>query len=118
MSTEDSKNNPSHILHDLAEERSLAYHRAVASRLEAIPEILQRARGRIERWIHERGRSVAYARRWREILDRPIADIVAVLTSEDDEARALRQCTPFAGELSPRERWKLWRDVKESLNSE
>ena len=118
MSKEGGASPRSHALHGLAEERSLAYHRLVATRLRTAPDILQRARGRLEQWIREGGRSVAYALRWKEILDRPIDDIVSVLTSEDEEARALRQSTPFAGELSPRERWRLWRETRERWSRE
>lgn len=104
-------------LHELAEERSLAYHRAVARRLESEPEILDRARRRVDAWIHEGGRAVAHAQRWREILDRRVAEIAAVLTDEGEEARALRQSTPFAGVLEPRERWRLWREVRSQGDS-
>jgi hypothetical protein len=99
-------------LHRLAEERSLAYHRAVAARLACEPRILDRARVRLAAWATA-GRSAHHARRWQEILARPIDEITRFLAADSDEARELRQATPFAGALDARERWRLWREVRQ-----
>ena len=112
MTPTDRSSRSSRSLHDLAEDRSLDFHRAVASRLALEPELLERARERVERWVEEGGRSVRYARRWREILSGPVSEISALLVDEGEEARALRQSTPFAGALDPRERWRLWREAR------
>jgi hypothetical protein len=32
-------------------------------------------------------------------------------------ARALRQCSPFAGVIDPRTRWRIWREVRERFAS-
>jgi hypothetical protein len=53
-----------------------------------------------------------YVRAWRRVLSQPVAAIVAVLRDPAEPARALRQVTPFASYLTPRERWAIWRDVK------
>lgn len=99
-------------LHRLAEERSIAYHAAVAERLRLDPELLERTRARVAGWIAEGGRSVEYARRWREFLDGPEEELLALLVDPGEEARALRQSTPFAGAVRPRERWRIWREVR------
>jgi hypothetical protein len=99
-------------LHRLAEERSLAYHRAVASRLLADASRVERARTRVDVWLALGEPHPEYAREWRRVLSLPVADIVAVLTDASEPARALRQVTPFAGFLTPRERWAIWREVK------
>jgi len=39
--------------------------------------------------------------------------LLAVLQADTDDARALRQATPFAGVVEPRERWRIWREVRE-----
>jgi len=96
--------------HRLAEERSLAYHRMVAERIERDPGIVERARERVRSWLLE-GRSPYYARAWDEVLSGAPDRLRAALVSDTAEARALRQATPFAGVLDPRERWRLWRDV-------
>jgi hypothetical protein len=36
---------------------------------------------------------------------------------ESEEARALRQVTPFAGAIDPRTRWRIWREVRAALET-
>ena len=74
-------------LHRLAEERSLAYHRAVAERLAREPALLDVARARVAGWIAER-RSPWYAERWHAILARPGTEITRFLV--DERGRVLR----------------------------
>ncbi len=94
--------------HRLAEIRSLAYHRAVAERLAREPAILERARARVRGWL-QRTPTPHYAIAWDEVLTRPVAEIAEFLRDDAERARELRQSTPFAGTLAPRERWRLWR---------
>ncbi len=100
-------------LHRLAEERSIAYHRAIAERIVRDPEVLERARARVGEWLAAPGAVPYYAREWSNILSRPLSDIVAFLIDRGEHARELRQSTPFAGVLAPRERWRIWREVRE-----
>jgi transcriptional regulator with XRE-family HTH domain len=89
------------------ERRSLALHRVIAMRLLADPDVvlakarrnLRRMRrantdGSADRWFHQ----------WEHHLDGPLAGIVRVLVSHDEDARDLRQVTPFAGVLTDEER--------------
>jgi hypothetical protein len=101
--------------HRLAEERSVAYHRVVAERLEPQPVILERARARVQQW-REEDPSGPYAEEWARILSMPLADIKHALVEDSEAGRARRQATPFAGAIPPRERWKLWRLVREELS--
>ena len=105
-------------LHRLAEERSLAFHRAVAERLRADPSIVIRARHRLERWRAEGIVHGEYVDAWLEILGRPIDRVVAELVDASDRMRALRQSTPFAGVIDPRTRWRIWRETKQRLEAE
>ena len=98
--------------HRLAEERSLAYHRALAARIDLEPALLERARAKVAAWLAE-GRSPFYARAWEQVLSAPVESVARFLVSDTEEARALRQATPFAGALEPRERWRIWREVRE-----
>lgn len=100
-------------LHQLAEERSLAYHRIVAERIERDPSLLGPVRARLDGWIAEGGRSAHYAREWRRLVDLPVRELAAFLVDPGERARELRQSTPFAGFLEPRERWRLWAEVRE-----
>lgn len=104
-------------LHKLAEERSLAYHREVAKLLRDDPSLLARARVRLDQWIAENGRSAHYARRWREKLEAPLAELLEQLVDPSQDARAMRQATPFAGFVEPRQRWRIWREVRERLEA-
>jgi len=101
--------------HRLAEERSLALHRAVADKLASDPETLERARARVRRWLESSEVSPHWARAWDEVLSRPLSEIRAFLVNESEEARALRQVTPFAGAIDPRTRWRIWREVREAM---
>lgn len=101
--------------HRIAEARSLAYHRVVAERLTRDPQVIERARKRIDAWLAEPNRSSSYLEQWRALLAGPRERLLEVLRSMDEQAKALRQCTPFPGELDPRERWELWRRVRDEL---
>ncbi|MGH7436578.1 MAG: hypothetical protein ACRENE_12965 [Polyangiaceae bacterium] len=97
--------------HRLAELRSLAYHRVIVERLHSDPRVLADARARVRGWIEE-GRAPHYAGRWQQLLSRPQEELCAVLVDDGDDARALRQATPFAGVLAPRERWRIWEEER------
>jgi len=99
-------------LHRLAELRSIAYHQALAGRMAGDPQLVERARARVTQWLAE-GRAPYYARRWAELLSGPLDRLRELLVADTEDARALRQSTPFAGELDPRERWRIWREVRE-----
>jgi hypothetical protein len=100
--------------HRLAEERSVAYHSAIAERLRGEPEILDRARQRVRSWIEAGGRQPPfYARRWEEILAGDPEAVAAFLSDRSELATELRQSSPFAGALDPRERWEIWRATRE-----
>lgn len=98
--------------HRIAEARSLAYHRAIAERLAADPAIVERARERVRGWLASHP-DAHYAAAWSAILARAIPEIVAFLVDDGERATELRQSTPFAGALAPRERWRIWREVRE-----
>jgi hypothetical protein len=99
----------------LAEERSLALHRAVADKLASDPETLEGARARVRRWLESAEVSPHWARAWDEVLSRPLPEILAFLVEESERARTLRQATPFAGAIDPRTRWRIWREVREAM---
>lgn len=104
--------------HRLAEERSIGYHTAIAARLQDEPQILERARQRVEGWLASRPLPPFYARKWAEILAGDIPSITAFLTDRSELAIELRQSTPFAGALTPQERWRIWRETREQRAGE
>jgi hypothetical protein len=101
--------------HRLAEERSLAAHRVIAERMRTDPGILEAARRRVADWIAGGQVAAVYAQAWDRLLHGPLDDLVALLCDPGEHARALRQMTPFAGAISPRERWRIWAEVRASL---
>jgi hypothetical protein len=99
--------------HHLSEERSVAYHRAIAERLRQEPEVLERARRRVEGWLTVGETVPFYARKWAEILAGEPPSIADFLVERSELADELRQSTPFAGALKPQERWRIWRETRE-----
>jgi len=55
------------------------------------------------------GRSQPYWDAWREILDRPLPEVLDLLEEKSERMDALRQATPFAGVLEPAERWAIYK---------
>jgi hypothetical protein len=93
--------------HALAEERSLAMHRAVPEKLRADPALVERARLRVAGWREDGSVHEAYIAAWEAALGLPLDQLCAQLVDEGEPARALRQVSPFAGVLDPRERWRV-----------
>jgi len=100
-------------LHRLGEERSVAYHSAIAERLLDHPEILENARRRVQEWLASRERERFYVQKWEEILSGDAPSVAAFLVDRSELATELRQSSPFAGALRPQERWKIWRETRE-----
>lgn len=97
--------------HRRSEARSIAYHRTIADRLRTEPGLLASARARVAGWLRA-DPAPHYAREWQHVLDNHIDSIAAFLIDPGEKARELRQSSPFAGALSPRERWRIWRATR------
>src|ERR1017187_3643387 len=94
--------------HQRIDQRSLALHRAIAAKLRANPALLEIARENLDKWTLMESRSQPYWDAWREILSRPLPEILDLLGQESERMTALRQATPFAGVLEPAERWAIY----------
>lgn len=92
------------------DEKSRALHAAVADKMREDPAVLERARERVVRWLRD-GAAHPYAAAWSRALALPVDDLRAFLTDDGEEARTLRQASPFAGALDPRERWAILRSL-------
>jgi len=95
--------------HLIAQERSLAAHRLIASRLVTDPSSVQRAMARLERWNQTNHMHPHWFAAWSEALDLPLSELAELIS--DPANTDLRQTSPFAGELDARERWAIWRSV-------
>ncbi len=94
--------------HQRIDRRSLELHRAIAAKLQAHPALMEIANDNLERWTASTGRSQPYWDAWREILKRPLPEVLALLEEDSERMDALRQATPFAGVLEPAERWAIY----------
>lgn len=94
---------------------SLALGRAVARHLEADGEAVRAVAERnLNRARAEYDVEPQWIRQWQQLLDGPVEALIDVLTSPDEDARVLRQSSPFAGVLSSRERWAILAEVKKA----
>lgn len=100
-------------MHNLAAERSLAYHELVSEHLLVDGCILERARARVEQWGKDGSVHPHWVEAWRRWLALTPSQLKSVMLERTDEAASMRQVTPFAGEIDPRTRWRLWRTVRE-----
>lgn len=92
------------------ERRSLALHRAIAVRLADDAERgMRQARRNLRQMRRQAGSSSPALNEWRVLLERPLADLLPVLTDPSPWARELRHVTPFAGVLSAAERAEVYR---------
>jgi len=87
----------------------LAAHREIASRLPHDHDLVERARSRLERWIRDGHIHPRWAEAWDRTLSLSLEELAGVLS--DPGNSDLRQTSPFAGELTARERWSIWKSV-------
>ncbi len=100
--------------HRRIEERSLWLHRAVAGKLLRDATVLAKARTRVERWRVDGSVHLHYANAWHRLLSQSPEEVAERLTDPGETMCALRQCSPFAGALAPRERWQILRRAREA----
>lgn len=98
--------------HRRVEELSLLLHRAVADKLRRNPGVLTKARERVRGWLADGSVHPRYAQAWDHLLALSPAEISDCLVDPGERMRALRQCSPFAGALSPQERWRILREAR------
>jgi hypothetical protein len=100
--------------HRLAELRSIALHRAVSERVRRDASLLDAARMRVARLRDAGTLHPEYAAAWERALSLPLDELCALLVLDTEQARALRQCTPFAGVIDARDRWRIWRETRDA----
>lgn len=89
--------------HDVVDRRSLAFHRLIASKIEAEPKLVEVASRNIDRWKRQ-GRTGGYLAEWERVLRSGVGEVVRVLRSTGERATRLRQSSPFVGILAKEER--------------
>jgi hypothetical protein len=97
--------------HRRLEERSLALHREIARRIRKNPDLLTGVRDRLTADIRSGRFSVSLTdamQEWLELLNRSsVEQILELLVDQGENARRLRQSTPFAGILTQEERRRI-----------
>ncbi|NOY55900.1 MAG: helix-turn-helix transcriptional regulator [Actinobacteria bacterium] len=97
------------------ERRSLALHRAIARKLREVPdEVLVRARRNLARMMERHPAARGLLEEWAVILERPVDEIVEILTDPRPHARELRHVTPFARVLTAAERTRVYEEFARS----
>lgn len=99
--------------HIRIEERSIALHRAVAERIRENPELMEEAIENLKRFLQQfflEGRKpVSALLEWQELLEnQSLEQALEFLVSDSERARRLRQSSPFAGIITPQERWRIY----------
>jgi hypothetical protein len=95
--------------HQRIDRQVAAMHRVIAERLRSGDvSPLQRARSNLEHWERQFGGTLPAAYlEWVAILDSDLERTLRVLEGTDQDAVRIRSSSPFAGVLSPRERWEI-----------
>lgn len=109
---EPSPARPSMTDHRQLDARSLAMHRLVAAKVRRDPALFERARATLARWLDPRipTRSEPYLREWARLMALGVEATLAVAEEDSERADALRACSPFAGILTPAERFTFLRE--------
>lgn len=97
--------------HQRIDRQVAAMHRVIADRLRAGDlSPIARARANLERWQRQFGGELprAYCE-WVGILDDGLGAVLRILEGEDEHAIRVRSSSPFAGVLTPSERWEILR---------
>lgn len=101
--------------HELRDEEKLRLHQLVARELARDPRrVLDIAIENLRRWTDSDSES-PYYREWLEILRTySVQELAALLVADTEEARRLRQSTPFVGVVSREERDEIVRGGRRS----
>jgi len=95
--------------HRILDARSLAMHCKIAQKISRKPQLLDKAKANLQRWVAKsEGPQPKCFREWQEILDRPWPEIAEFITSMSDDATRLRSSSPFAGVLTTDERDQIY----------
>jgi excisionase family DNA binding protein len=104
------------------EVKSLRLHQALLAPILTEPTaVIAKARDNLDRWsdMHRPdGVAARYFEEWKRVLDRGLDAIVEVMISPSQEARELRQNSPFAGVLPDETRVRVLRTLKDQWSRE
>jgi hypothetical protein len=99
-------------MHRIREIQSLQMHRRVAAMLEQDPDaVIGKALCNLRAWMERQEDSQpGVFQEWLDLLNHtPPREIAGFIVSDSEKAAAMRQSSPFAGVLSPKEVWAIKR---------
>lgn len=97
------------------DKRSLAMHVYMANKIRENPSLFEVVKNNLERWalVMSNG-SLYYLNRWRDLAS-DMDKCLKTATEDSEDANSLRQSSPFAGVMTPKERsafLREWRNAK------
>jgi len=99
--------------HEMIDGRLLAMHQLIAEKLKTEPLLLEKVKGNVLKELRRcPDNTKPYFVRWQAILNESLDATVEALTSESEQATALRQSSPFHGILTPEERLDIIRKFR------
>lgn len=94
--------------HRFIEKRSIALHALVREKLILNPALVGKIKEHTRRLSSDHPSSAYYFDRWLEILEGDLEVLLNRLIEDSEEMCTLRQSSPFAGIIEPRERWRVY----------
>lgn len=95
------------------DQRSLAYHRAVAEKLREDPvAMIVRAEHTLKKTRAQHPGTRPLCNRWQTWLELPLEELLTRMLDPGILARDMRQVTPFAGVLTPKERVRILKQFR------
>jgi hypothetical protein len=102
--------------HEYQDKVSMELAKRVAAELPMRPELIELARNNLRRWSernHDSPALLACYEEWRQILERPLPEIMTILVAATDDGQRLRQNSPFAGAVHYRDVWEIKRRLRD-----
>jgi hypothetical protein len=94
--------------HQEIDQRSLALHRLVAAKVRGDFSLLEKAEQILQRWrTFVSPRTFVYLDEWQRLIDQGPEACLAVAVEDSERAAALRQSSPLACLLTPKERFEF-----------
>jgi len=111
---------PAGGIHRLRDAEKLALHRIVARYLQTSPERpLGIAKANLDRWLSTDPEVKPYFKEWQVIFaTRSVAELVTLITADNEEGRRLRQTSPFVGVVTAEEREEAFAGARRAWEAE
>lgn len=106
--------------HARSDLRNLRLHRAAIEKLRRHPELREPCLDLVREWRQrkENQASAPWLAQWHEMLSCWSVDRIADAILGPEEGQTLRQCSPLAPVLTPRERWAVLEAVEQEASGD